>query len=101
MGNGREQLQTGKRPHTTAAATAANRLPHFLLSIVPRAEIEADDARLALKYPGMWQRRPESMEYAAVSVVGFNPAKTKAMVYVRLRSSGRVQSMERREGGWV
>ena len=68
---------------------------------MPRAEIEADDARLVLKYPGMWQRRPESMEYVAVSVVGFNPVKTKAMVYVRLRSRGRVHLMERRDGRWV
>ena len=69
--------------------------------LIPRAEIEADDARLALKYPGMWQHRPESMEYAAVSAVGFNAAKTKAMVYVRLRDSGTVYSMELREGNWV
>lgn len=69
--------------------------------LIPRAEIEADDARLAIKYPGIWQRRPGSMEYAAVSVVGFNAAKTKAMVYVRLRLSGTVYSMELREGNWV
>ena len=70
----------------------------FYYRLVPRAEIQADDARLALKYPGIWQRRPESMEYVAVSVVGFNPAKTKAMVYVRLRDSGQIHAMERREG---
>jgi hypothetical protein len=69
--------------------------------LIPGAEIQADDARLALKYPGIWQRRPESMEYAAVSAVGFNPTKTKAMVYVRLRSSGNVHAMEIREGRWV
>jgi hypothetical protein len=69
--------------------------------LIPRAEIQADDARLALKYPGIWQRRPESMEYAAVSAVGFNPTKTKAMVYVRLRSSGGIHSRELREGKWV
>jgi hypothetical protein len=49
----------------------------------------------------MWQRRPESMEYAAVSAVGFNPAKTKAIVYVRLRMSGSIHSMELLEGKWV
>jgi hypothetical protein len=69
--------------------------------LIPRAEIEADDARLALKYPGMWHGRPESMEYVAVSAVGFNPAKTKAIVYVRLRNSGGVQWMELRDGKWV
>jgi hypothetical protein len=54
--------------------------------LIPRAEIEADDARLAQKYPGRWQRRPESIEYAAVSAVGFNPSKTRAMVWVTDRN---------------
>jgi hypothetical protein len=69
--------------------------------LVPRAEILADDARLAVKYPGIWQRLPESMEYAAVSAVGFNPARTKAMVYVRLRNSGEVYFRELQDGKWV
>src|SRR3954470_1231688 len=50
--------------------------------LIPRAEIAADDARLALKYPGQWQRRPESMEYAGVSAVGFNASKTKAVISI-------------------
>src|SRR5688500_9149741 len=41
-------------------------VPHRFIA---RADIEADDARLAIKYPGQWQRRPESLEYAAVSTV--------------------------------
>jgi hypothetical protein len=61
----------------------------------------ADDACLALKYPGIWQRRPESMEYAAVSAVGFNDAKTKAIFYVRSRQSGNISAHEFREGIWV
>jgi hypothetical protein len=69
--------------------------------LIDRAEIEADDARLAKQYPGIWQRRPGSLEYVAVSAVGFNPARTKAIVYVRVRSSGTVRSMERRGGAWV
>ena len=68
---------------------------------ISRADIEADDARLALKYPGTWQHRPGSIEYAAVSAVGFNAEKTKAMVYVGLRGSGTVYSVELREGHWV
>ena len=72
----------------------------FRYQLIPRADIEGDDARLALKYPGLWQRRPESMEYASVSAVGFNQAKTKALVSVRLRSSGGVYAMELREGKW-
>ncbi len=73
-------------------------VPYRLIS---KADIQADDARLRLKYPGMWQRLPESMEFAAVSTVGFNPAKTKAIVYVRLRGQGDVYSRELREGHWV
>lgn len=68
--------------------------------LIPRAEIAADDARLALKYPGGWQRRPESIEYAAVSAVGFNATKTKAIVYMHLRMSGGVYWIEKRQGKW-
>jgi hypothetical protein len=64
----------------------------------------ADDARLTLKYQGTWQPRPESMKYAAVSAVGFNASKTKAIVSVRLRSMRGmvdIHFMEMREGKWV
>jgi len=74
------------------------RMPYRL---IPRADIQADDARLKLKYPGIWQRRPESMEYAAVSAVGFNPAKTRAMVYVRLRQSGTTHFLQLLNRTWV
>ena len=75
-------------------------IPYRLIS---RAEIEADDARLAVKYPGTWMRRPESMEYAAVSAVGFNAERTKAVMYLRLRMSGSLHMLEKRErdGTWV
>jgi hypothetical protein len=53
---------------------------HVRYQLIPRAEIEADDARLAVKYPGGYQRRPESLDYAAVSAVGFNSDKTKAIL---------------------
>jgi hypothetical protein len=53
---------------------------------ISHAELRADDERLALKYPGLWQSRPESIEYVAVSRVGFNAAKTHAIVYTRARS---------------
>ena len=69
--------------------------------LIPRAEIEADDARLQRENPGGWQRRPGSLEFAAVSAVGFNAARTKALVYIRLRSSGQIHLMERRDGQWV
>ena len=41
------------------------------------------------------------MEFAAVSAVGFNAAKTKALVYIRLRGSGQIYLMERRDGQWA
>ena len=69
--------------------------------LMPRAEIEADDARLAVKYPGGYQRRPESMDYAAVSAVGFDAEKSKAILYVRLRDQGDIYFMEKRDGKWV
>ncbi len=69
--------------------------------LIPREEIVADDARLARKYPGIMNVRPESMEYAAVSAVGFNYARTRAIVYVRLRNHGTMQKMELREGKWT
>lgn len=68
--------------------------------LIPRAEIAADDARLILKYPGTWQRRPESIEYAAVSAVGFDATKTKAIIYVHLRSEGGIFWIEKRLGKW-
>ena len=72
-----------------------------MITVIPRADIQADDARLEQEYPGIWQRRTGSMEFAAVSAVGFNAAKTKALVYIRLRSSGQIYLMERRDGQWV
>ena len=41
------------------------------------------------------------MEYAAVSAVGFNETKTKAMVYVRFRDQGGIELMELRDGKWI
>jgi hypothetical protein len=77
-------------------------LPYRLIS---RAEIEADDARLALKYPELMQRlmgrHPESIKYAAVSAVGFNPSKTRAMVWVMdLRGVSVLRALEVLGGEW-
>jgi hypothetical protein len=69
--------------------------------LIARAEIAADDARLERKYPGTWQRLPESMEYAYVSAVGFNATKTRAIVHVGLRSNGFEYWLDKREGKWV
>ena len=72
--------------------------PYRLIAL---AEIQAIDAKLAIKYPGVYNERPESPPYAAVSAVGFNANKTKAMVYVRLRDRGEVKGLELRDGHWV
>jgi len=69
--------------------------------LIAHADIATDDKRLALKYPGIWQRRPESMEFAAVSSVGFDETKTRALVYVRLRSEGKLYALELSDGHWV
>ena len=72
--------------------------PYRLIAL---AEIEAIDAKLAIQYPGVYNERPESPPYVAVSAVGFNAEKTKAMVYVRLRDRGEVKGLELRDGQWV
>jgi len=73
--------------------------------LVPRDEILADDARLAAKDPRRSNApRPGSIKYIAVSAVGFNAAKTKALVYVRFRTahfSDAVLMKELKEGKWV
>ena len=68
--------------------------------LTPRQEILTDDARLAVKYPGRWQRTPGSLECVAVSAVGFNSVRTKAIVYIRSRMSGDVLRMELIDGKW-
>ena len=73
--------------------------------LVPREEILADDARLAAKDPRRSNApRPGSIKYIAVSAVGFNAARTKALVYVRFRTShfsDAVLMKELKEGKWV
>ena len=69
--------------------------------LIPKTEIEADDARLEREYPGVWQRRPGSLDFVAFSAVGFNAGKTKALVYVQTRSSFQTTMMERQGDNWV
>jgi hypothetical protein len=89
------QANTGVRMLQPLLSTA---IPYRLIA---KGEIVADDARLARKYPGLWQRRPESMEFAAVSAVGFNKAKTKALVGIRLRAEGSVTRVDLQGAAWV
>jgi len=69
--------------------------PYRLITL---AEIEQINARLGLKVPG---DQPDVPPYVAVSAIGFNADKTKAIVYVRVRNRGRWSGMERRDGKWI
>ena len=73
--------------------------------LIPREKIVADDARLAAKDPRRSNApRPGSIKYIAVSAVGFNAARTKALVYMRIRTahfSDGVLMMELKDGKWV
>jgi hypothetical protein len=74
--------------------------------LLSRAEILADDARLAQENPGLTNSlRPGAIQYIAISAVGFNAAKTKALVYARNRTarglSDGIGMWELKEGRWV
>ena len=73
--------------------------------LVSRKEILAHDARLAAKDPDMRNApRPGSIRYIALSAVGFNAARTKALVYARFRTlhySDEFRMKELKEGKWV
>jgi hypothetical protein len=68
--------------------------------LIAAAQIEADDARLAVKYPGTWQRRPESMDFVAVSSIGFDEPKARALMYARNRMRGGFVFLEKQDGRW-
>jgi hypothetical protein len=99
MGGHGAGIQACQSEHSPASTADTDERPISANS--KSAAILADDARLAIKYPGIWQRRPESLEYVAVSSVGFNDIKTKAVVYVRKRSSGGVHVRQFVNGEWV
>jgi hypothetical protein len=73
--------------------------------LVSRKAILADDARLAAKDPDRRNApRPGSIRYIALSAVGFNAARTKALVYARFRTlhySDEFRMKELKEGKWV
>ena len=73
--------------------------------LVSRKAILADDARVAAKHPiGGNAPRPGSLRYIALSAVGFNAARTKALVYARFRTlhySDELLMKELKDGKWV
>jgi len=77
----------------------------FEYRLVNRADIWADDARLAAKDPRQRNApRPGSIKYIAVSAVGFNAARTKALVYVRFRTTEFADALvmtELKDGKWA
>jgi hypothetical protein len=74
----------------------------FEYRLISKAEILADDARLAKQYPGHSNAPPPgSIQYVAVSAVGFNATRTKALVYVHTRVHGGVLRLIRSGNSWV
>lgn len=69
--------------------------------LIPKAEITGTNARLAVTVQRIFNRGSESLEYAAVSAVGFSSDRTKAIVSVRLRRSGVLHLLQRTDDGWV
>ena len=74
--------------------------------LISRADILASDARVEAEHPvhtnGL---RPGALEYVAFSAVGFNAAKTKALVYMRSRQAPGpaygIMKMEWKDGRWM
>jgi hypothetical protein len=74
----------------------------FEYRLMSKAEISADDARLAKQYAGRPPMPiPGSIPYVAVSAVGFNATRTKALVYVRRRNGDGLLQLIRIGNRWV
>jgi hypothetical protein len=69
--------------------------------LIPTADMQAEGKRLMAQYPGAWQHRPGQLDYAIVSAVGFDLAKTRAVVAINVGDSGNVNLMEKRGGRWI
>jgi hypothetical protein len=69
--------------------------------LIQTADMQAEGARLKAQYPGAWQQRPGQVDYAVVSAVGFDRAKTRAVVAINVGASGGVNLMEKRGGRWI
>ena len=74
----------------------------FAYRLLSKAEILADDARLAKQHPDRSNApRPGSIEYVAVSAIGFNAARTKALLYAHTRTSGGTLRLVRSGDRWI
>ena len=69
-------------------------------SLVSTTDVKAEAARLAVQYPGSWERRPGQTDYATVSAVGFDDAKIRAVVYLSAFNSGEIVLAEKKDGHW-
>jgi len=68
--------------------------------LMAQSEIEADDVRWRLQHPGRGKNFSFAPDFVAVSAIGFNVTRTKAVVYVRVRDQGYVSLIERRGEVW-
>jgi len=85
-------------------------LPQFPVMVAPYRLVAEADIGSTITPPDFWRgfyaRFPNSGGYYAVSAVGFNEAKTRAMVYIETHSgllgaSGQFYLLEENDGQWV
>jgi hypothetical protein len=72
----------------------------FKYEFIRQAEIEAHDVPLREKYRG-YNGIPGAITYTALSAVGFNAARTKAIVYRRLHDGEDLNTLELLNGQWI
>jgi hypothetical protein len=72
-----------------------------LYRLIPKARSKPTTHVWSANAPVSWQRRPGSLDFVAVSAVGFDVDKTKALVYVQTRTSFQTQMMGRLGDKWV
>ena len=94
-----------RRENTRARLLRAGLPLGVKYQLVSRKQILAHDARVAAKDPHVRNApRPGSIRYVALSAVGFNAARTKALVYARFRTlhySHEFRMKELKDGKWV
>jgi hypothetical protein len=74
----------------------------FEYRLISKAEIVADNARMSKQYGGRPpQLAPERIQYVALSAVGFNATRTKALVHVERRGGFNLLQLIRSGNRWV
>jgi len=102
-----QSVTDGFKRENTRRRRLLPRLP--VMGVSYRLVAEADIVR-TLQPPDFWEgfyaKFPDSGGYYAVSAVGFNEAKTRAMVYIEtyyglLGADGRFYLLEKNDGQWA